>query len=115
MAAVHPIKIEQGATFRLSLIWEDASNTPVNLTGWTARMQVRRNYKADVPLLTFTTENGAIALGGSAGTIEVTGLATLTDDVPAKLCVYDLELQSPTGFVKRLLEGTALVTPEVTR
>lgn len=115
MAAVHPIKIEQGATFQLNFMWEDANHVPVNLTGWTARMQVRRNYKADVPLLTFTTENGAITLGGSAGTVAITGLATLTDDVPAKLCVYDIELQSPTGFVKRILEGTALVTPEVTR
>jgi len=115
MAADYPITIEQGATFRLSAVWKDGTGTPVNLTGWTARMMVRRRYSDVTPLLTFTTENGAIALGGTAGTVEVTGLATLTDDVPAKPCVYDLELASPTGFVKRLLEGAAIVTPEVTK
>ena len=43
MAAVYDITIEQGATFRLSLVWKDSSNVPVNLTGYTARMQVRRS------------------------------------------------------------------------
>lgn len=115
MAAVHNITIEQGATFRLSAVWKDANNALINLTGYTARMMVRRTYKDAAPLLTFTTENGAIVLGGAAGTVEVTGLATLTDDIPAKPCVWDIELVSPTGFVKRLLEGVAVVTPEVTK
>lgn len=115
MAAIHNITIEQGATYRLSAVWKDASNVAVNLTGYTARMMVRRKYTDAAPLLTFTTENGAIVLGGAAGTVEVTGLATLTDDLPTKPCVWDIELVSPTGFVKRLLEGVAVVTPEVTK
>ena len=115
MAAVHNITIEQGATYRLSAVWKDAGGTPINLTGYTARMMVRRKYSDPAPLLTFTTENGAIVLGGALGTVEVTGLATLTDDLPVKPCVWDIELISPTGFVKRLLEGSATVTPEVTK
>lgn len=114
MAAIHPITIEQGATFRLSLIWK-SGGVPVDITGWTARMMVKRRYGDTAPLLSFTTENGAIVLGGAAGTVEVTGLATLTDDIPAKPGVWDIELESPTGYVKRLLEGPAVITPEVTR
>jgi hypothetical protein len=114
-AATHNITIEQGATFRLSLIWKDSNNTPINLTGYTARMQVRRKYSEPTTLLNFTTENGAIVLGGSAGTIEVTGLATLTDDLPIKPAVYDLELVSGSGFVTRLIEGSVTITPEVTK
>ncbi len=114
-AASYDITIEQGATFTLSLIWRDNLGAPINISGYTARMQVRHTHKSDVKLLDFTTENGAITLGGAAGTIVVTGLATLTDDVPARPAVYDLELVSPGGVVTRLLEGYATVTPEVTR
>lgn len=114
-AATHDIVIEQGATFRLNLLWKDSSDVPINLTGYTARMQVRRKHADPTILLNFTTENGAIALGGAAGTIQVTGLATLTDDVPAKPGVYDLELVSAGGVVTRLVQGSVTITPEVTR
>lgn len=114
-AATHNIVIEQGATFRLNLLWKDSAGSPVNLTGYTARMQVRRRYNDPDILLNFTTENGAIVLGGAAGTIQVTGLATVTDDIPAKPSVYDLELVSGSGFVTRLIEGSVTITPEVTR
>ena len=114
-AASYDITIEQGATFTLSLIWRDNLGVPIDISGYTARMQVRSSHKSDTKLLDFTTENGAITLGGVAGTIVVTGLATLTDDVPARPAVYDLELVSPGGVVTRLIEGYATVTPEVTR
>lgn len=114
-AGSHDITIEQGATFILNMVWKTPLDVLVNLTGYTARMQVRRSHKTETALLTFTTENGAIVLGGALGTIVVTGLATLTDDVPAKVCVYDVELISAAGVVTRLIEGIATITPEVTR
>lgn len=114
-AGNYDITIEQGATFELHIIYETGSPAaPVNLTGWTARMQVRLNYKSpDPPLLNFTTENGAITLG-SAGQIDVVGLATLTDTLPAKECVYDLEIANGT-LVRRVVQGAASISPQVTR
>lgn len=114
-AASHDILIEQGATFQLNLVWKDSSNVPINLTGYTARMQVRNKITDASPLLSFTTENGAIVLGGALGTIAITGLATLTDALTVRSGVYDLELVSPTGIVTRLVEGRATITPQVTR
>jgi hypothetical protein len=113
-AVTHDITIEQGATFTLDLLYKDNLGAPINLTGFTARMQVRRRYNDPVKLLDFTTENGAIVLGGAAGTIKVTGLATLTDDVPAKPGVYDLELVNGSVVI-RLVEGSVEIKPEVTR
>ena len=114
-AALHDIVIEQGATFRLSLVWKDSLAVPVNLTGYTARMQVRRAYGDSVTQLNLTTENGSITLGGSAGTIEVVAAATMTDDIVARTGVYDLELASSSGVVTRLVEGKVTIKPEVTR
>ena len=115
MAAVYDITIEQGATFRLSLIWKDSSNVPVNLTGYTARMQVRRSYTDTVIQLAMTTEGGSITLGGAAGTINVVSAATATEDIATRAGVYDLELMSSNGVVTRLVEGKVTVKPEVTR
>lgn len=114
-AAQNDITIEQGATFRMSLIWKDSVGVPVNLTGYTARMQVRRSYSDSVVQLNLTTENGSITLGGSAGTIEVVGAATATDDTAGGKGVYDLELMSSSGVVTRLVEGKVTIKPEVTR
>lgn len=118
MAAALDIEIEQGATFQKSLVWKDSTGTPINLTGYTARMMVRLKISDAAPLLTFTTENGGIALGGALGTIDITGLATLTDAIQTTkvlVGVYDLELVSPTGVVTRLIEGAAVIIPQVTR
>jgi hypothetical protein len=41
----------------------------INLTGYTARMQVRSTLESAEALIELTTANGRIALGGSAGTI----------------------------------------------
>lgn len=114
-AAPYDILIEQGATFQLNLVYKDSSGTPIDISGYTARMQVRRTYDAPTPLLNLTTENGCITLGGVAGTVEVEAPADVTDALPPKDSVYDLELISPAGVVTRLIRGAATISPEVTK
>jgi hypothetical protein len=99
----------------MNLLWKDSTGSPVNLTGYTARMQVRQKYSSTTTLLNFTTENGAIVLGGVLGTIAITGAATVTDDLVGKTGVYDLELVSSGGIVTRLVQGSVYISPEVTR
>lgn len=112
---IYDITIEQGATFPLSLVWKDSLGVPVNLTGYTARMQLRETYTSATPIFDLTSAGGAIVLGGALGTIVVTASATITGAITIKRGVYDLELTSPLGVVTRLIEGTAYITPEVTR
>ena len=114
-AGKRDIYIEQGATFRLNLVWKDSLGVPVNLTGYSARMQVRRAYNNPNTLLSLSTATGTISLGGSAGTISIDGQALLTEDMSSRVGVYDLELQSADGTVTRLLEGKVTISPEVTR
>lgn len=114
-AAYYSFKIEQGATFYQPLVWKDGDGDVVNLTGYTARMQVRKTLKADTPILTLTTEDGRITLGGALGTILLEVSATDTAELTACCGVYDLELQSIDGNVVRLLEGEIEISKEVTR
>ena len=109
------ITINQGATFELTITWKDSAGTAINLSGYTARMQVRETYSSTTPIVSLT--NGAgITLGGSAGTIAIVISATTTAALTAPFSgVYDLELVSAGGVVTRLLQGAATVSPEVTR
>ena len=105
----------QGTTFSKQLTYT-IDSVPVDLTTYTARMQVREKYTSKTSVIDITTENGGIALGGDAGTIDLYISDEITSLLPAKDYVYDLELISgPQTYVYRLIEGKFIVTPEVTR
>ena len=111
----YDLEIKQGATLSLTATWKDSSGTAVNLTGYTARLQVRATYDSSSTILSLTSAAG-ITLGGAAGTIAITASATTTAALTAPWSgVYDLELVSGGGEVTRLLEGIATVSPEVSR
>lgn len=114
-AGVYDVDVEVGATFFLTVTWKDSSDVPINNTGYTARMQFRKNHKSDTVIMGFTTGGGEITLGGANGVISVKGLATLTEDITDRYGVYDLEMVSPSGDVYRILQGEADFDPEVTR
>jgi hypothetical protein len=115
MAGEYDLEILQGETYTKQFVWKDSAGTEVNLTGYTARMQVRQSKASDTVLLELTTANGRIALGGAAGTIDLTLSATVTAAITWKRGLYDLELVASNGVVRRLLEGEVTVSKEVTR
>ena len=113
MAGKLDITIEQGADWKLELIWETGNPASlVNLTGYSARFQVATRHSASTPLIERTQAAG-IALGGAAGTIVITLNEIQTAALPAQKAVWDLVLRSLSGEDTRLLEGVALITPEV--
>jgi hypothetical protein len=113
-AGTYNMIADQGATFSLVLTYKDSSGALVNLTGYTARMAVRTVPAADTVALSLTTENGRVTLGGAAGTITLNVAAADMVNVDDGQYVYDLELVQGVT-VTRLVMGTFLVRPEVTR
>ncbi len=103
----------QGETFDRTVTWK-IDDTSVNITGYTARMQIRRRHSSTSTVASLTQASG-LTLGGSAGTIQIVLSATATAALDAERYVYDLELVSGSGIVYRVLEGAFNVTPEVTR
>ena len=107
--------IYQGATWRQTLTWKtgDATHQPVNLTGYSARLNAgRRNTASATPFIVLTTENGGIVLGATEGTITL----QLDADATAALhenAAYDLELEDSSGTVTRLLMGNIVISKEV--
>lgn len=88
---------------------------PVSLVGYSARMHVRKSLADTDTLLALTSTDGDIVLGGAEGSIRILISATDTAALTFASAVYDLELESPTGVVTRLMEGKVSLRKEVTR
>jgi len=108
--------VYQGATLSKTVTWKDENGALVNLTGYTAQLQMRVTVDAATPFLTLTTSNGGITLGGAAGTINLLASASATSAIQATQGLYALEMTAPDGVtITRLLEGIVFMLPEVTR
>jgi hypothetical protein len=103
----------QGTTFQRTLTYT-LDNSPIDLSGYSARLQVREAHYSEDPLINIFSGDG-ITISGSAGTIDILISSTDTSAFPAGTHVYDLEIISPSNIVDRLIEGNFTVTPEVTR
>lgn len=114
LAGNYNIIIDQGAHFERLITVRDANDELLDLTGWTARMQMRTELDSPDVMCELTTENGRIQLGGEAGTILLTLTADITEDFDDE-GVYDLELIDTYDRVYRLLKGKIKVELEVTR
>lgn len=113
-AGTYHMKIEKGSTLSLVLTYADANDTAIDLSGYSARMQIRKRMNDSNAILEATTENGYITLGGNAGTVTISIPASVTATLDAVEAVYDIELVNGS-IVTRLVEGTVEVSPEVTR
>jgi len=114
-AATYNFVIEQGTTLTKTLIWKDSTGAAINLTGYTARMQVRQSVTSSVVLLELTTTAGTITITPLTGTIVLSFPAATTAAITWRHGKYDLEMVASNGVVTRLIEGQIDISPEVTR
>lgn len=115
-AGRYDLTIEQGATYSKTLTWKDSNKAAINLTSYTARMQIRETKESTTTLATSegTSPSIVITLGGALGTILITMTAAITAAFTFDTAVYDLEMIL-SGAVTRLLEGDVFLSKEVTR
>jgi hypothetical protein len=105
-----------GATFNYDLTYL-AAGSPVDLSGYDARLQVRKSYENADAVFSLSVGSG-ITLGGTAGSIELFIDAADSAGLNVRRVetwLYDLELEDEAGKVTRLVEGQFRVLPEVTR
>lgn len=113
-AGIYNTTIDQGSVWTVTFVYKDDAGVAINLSGYTAAMQLRQNYDSTVADLTLTTSNGGITITGATGTIVVTATATQTGALDAGYYVYDLELTNGAN-VSRLVQGQIVVAEQVTR
>lgn len=121
-AGQYNFECEQGQTFRRTLLLTqredpndpDSPKVPIDLTGYQAAMQVRKDYLDPSVLVDFSTANNKITLGGPAGTITLELSASETQAL-TRSGVYDLEIISANGDQTRIIQGEFRLNLGVTR
>jgi hypothetical protein len=88
-------------------------NTPVDLTGYTARLTFRDKI-GGASLIDMTTENNRILISPANFTITLQIASADTSILTFNKGVYDLELVSPLGVVTGLIYGSVKLEKEVT-
>ena len=122
--------VEQGATTDFQIVYKDSTGTPINLSGYTAAMQIRNTQGGNVLYASLTSSLGNvytkksgsafISLSGSnlttplvSGSIGVYIGHAITNNFTFGEAYYDLELTN--GHTRtRLLEGQIKLTKQVT-
>jgi hypothetical protein len=114
MANTYNATMDQGSDWFLSLEYKDGAGNPINLTGYTAAMQLRQYYESTTAVLTLNSTTG-ITITPATGKLDIHATATQTAAVPAGKYVYDLEIKSTGNIVTRLIQGVITVSAEATR
>ena len=118
MATAGPVHFEIPcfSEFAVTMTWytTSAKSATVDLSNYTAAMDIRRKQSDSSALIALTSGSG-ITLGGSAGTIDIALTDTQTAAITPGPGVWDLELIDSSGSNLRLVEGTCEFTPSVTR
>lgn len=111
-AGAYELEIEQGVDRVIEITLKDqATGLPINITGWTFAMQIREKYTSTTVLYAPTIN----ITNASGGVINIVLTKADTSALPAKALVYDLEGTRPDNTRIRILKGSAIVDPEVTR
>lgn len=114
MAVTYNTVIDQGADWFINFQYKQPDGTPVNLTGYTAALQVRTSPLAKTAVLTLDTPDG-LTITANTGTIAAHATAAQTAVITNGKYSYDLEITNNVGVVTRLVQGTIEVSPQTTR
>ena len=126
-AGKYNFTIEQGTTTKFEVQYSDDDGTPIDLTSYQCRMQIRSDY-ADFDSTLYATLSSSLAVDGTglnlqgvdgskeltSGSIGVIISSAVTETFDFDEGVYDLELVTGTN-VTRLLQGKVKISREVTR
>lgn len=108
MATKLNLFIDQGTDFSTTIEVADEEGTPLNLTTYTGRAQMRKHF-------TSTAYNSFNVSGSANGVITVSMNAATTANIVGGRYVWDLEMVSSGNVVSRIVEGIVTINPEVTR
>jgi hypothetical protein len=110
MAVKANIVIDQGTDFEATIDLTSPDGLPYNLVGHSVASQMRKNYATATAAATFLASHN-----DAAGQITLILPKADTTDLEPGRYMYDVEITSSGGLVTRVVQGTATVTPGITR
>jgi hypothetical protein len=106
MAIYSNITVDQGSDYFSTVYAKETNGLATDLTGYTARGQVRKTYSSLTSYKIVTT-----IVNPESGSIEISLSNVTTSAMKAGRYVYDIEVVSPTGIIRRVVEGQLEVMP----
>jgi hypothetical protein len=123
-AGKYSFTIEQGSTFERELIYQDSTGVPINLTNYSARMQIRPSPGSSTLYLTLSSslmlDGTGLNMNGltgviptTSGTIGIVISAATSSLLTFDEAAYDLEIYSGS-YASRIIEGKVKLSKEIT-
>lgn len=111
MAVYANLNIDQGTDFQSTITVEGSNGLPFDLTGFSARGQIRRNYTSSTAY-NFT----ATITNPTDGEINIFLDHSVSAAMKAGRYLYDIEIvQSSSEDITRVIEGQVEINPRITR
>jgi hypothetical protein len=120
----YDIITQQGVTYDLPIAYRDVAGTPIDLTGYTARIQVRElpSFPVLVEFNSALTSNGFIFLAGAAedredganGNLRLFLTASNSANIAPLVARYQLNITDSEGYVTPIIEGRFEIQGSVT-
>lgn len=107
------LRLKRGDTWSTTWTWAQSTGDPVDLTGCTARLQVRDRRTKEL-LASASTTTGELTITPATGVVSCTIDPDVTKDFPIKTCAVDLELTYSDGTVQSTDTVYLVVVEDVT-
>lgn len=114
MADIYNMNIDAGEDYNVTFIYKDDAGDIIDLTNFTARMQLRRTIDASTVEKEMTTASGHIVITPAEGQVKLDIPNAETTALSGQY-FYDLELVSDSDIVTRMIQGKVIISGEVTR
>lgn len=86
---------------------------PTDLTGYTGRCVIRKNWYNSTVIHEMTTENGGMVLTAADGSIQLLIPKATTAAFSFRHAWYDIDLTAPGGYEQRVFKGPITMEREV--
>jgi len=115
MAGQKNFEVDQNATFSFDVTYTlDDEVTPIDLTGASAKMQVRDTKGGNKLAVTLTSPAGGIIVDGPNGKLTIKMTPTQTNKLFYPKSSYDIMVIDTNGNKIKLLEGFMTLNRSVT-
>jgi hypothetical protein len=114
MAGQKNFEVDQNATFSFIVEYKDENDNAIDLTGASAKMQVRDTKGGSKLAVTLTSPSGGITIDAPNGKLTVKMTPTQTSKIFYPKSSYDVMVVDSNGNKIKLLEGFMTLNRSVT-
>jgi len=114
MAGQKNFEVDQNATFSFIVEYKDNNGAPIDLTGATAKMQVRDTKGGSKLAFSLTSPSGGIIIDPTNGKLTIKITPTQTNKLFYPKSSYDIMVTDSNANKIKLLEGFMTLSRSVT-